>query len=45
MITTITGVNDFMRSSKIDELVSQFLASNEEIGLERLDGEEASGST
>jgi DNA polymerase-3 subunit delta len=42
MITTITGVNDFMRSSKIDELVSQFLASNEEIGLERLDGEEAS---
>jgi DNA polymerase-3 subunit delta len=42
MITTITGVNDFMRSSEIDELVSQFLASNEEIGLERLDGEEAS---
>lgn len=42
MITTITGVNDFLRTTELEALIGQFVAKHGEIGLERLDGEEAS---
>jgi DNA polymerase-3 subunit delta len=41
VITTITGVNDFLRTTELEALVGQFIAEHGEMGLERLDGEEA----
>lgn len=42
MITTLTGANSFGVQAELDKLVSDFLADNDRMGLERLDGEEAS---
>jgi DNA polymerase-3 subunit delta len=39
-VITITGANDFMRSSEIRKLVSGFVAQYSELALERIDGEE-----
>ena len=41
MITTLTGPNNFLLRHKLDELVAAFLAEHDEMGLERVDGEEA----
>jgi len=42
MIVTLTGANDFARSSELRKLVRAFIAEHTDFGLERLDGEEAS---
>jgi DNA polymerase-3 subunit delta len=42
MIVTLTGANDFARSSELRRLVQAFIAEHTDFGLERLDGEEAS---
>jgi DNA polymerase-3 subunit delta len=41
MVITLTGVNDFGRSMELRKLVADFLKDNDEMGLERVDGEEA----
>ncbi|MGH7236956.1 MAG: DNA polymerase III subunit delta [Candidatus Saccharimonadales bacterium] len=41
MITTLAGENDFLRSQELDLLVQNFLDGYGDMGLERLDGEEA----
>lgn len=42
MIITLTGTNDFLRSQQLSELAQSFVAEHTDMGLERLDGEEAS---
>jgi DNA polymerase III subunit delta len=42
MIITLTGANDFLRTRQLAELVRDFVAEHTDMGLERLDGEEAS---
>lgn len=41
MIITLTGSNSFRLKAELDSLVSAFLAEHGDMGLERLDGEEA----
>src|SRR3954468_14390041 len=41
MITTLTGSNHFLLKAELDRLVSEFVAEHSDMGLERLDGEEA----
>jgi DNA polymerase III delta subunit len=41
MVITLTGVNDFGRSAELRRIVAEFLKENDEMGLERVDGEEA----
>lgn len=41
MITTLTGENDVMRQEALRQIVDTFLAEQTDMGLERLDGEEA----
>lgn len=40
MIVTLTGANDFERSSQLDELVAEFIAKHTDMAVERFDGEE-----
>ena len=40
MIVTLTGSNDFARTSELKQLVAAFVAEHTDMGLERLDGEE-----
>lgn len=42
MITTLTGDNGFLVRQTLDKQVAAYLKNNDELGLERLDGEEAS---
>jgi DNA polymerase-3 subunit delta len=42
MITTLTGENDVLRQQELHRLVDGFVAEHTDMGLERLDGEEAS---
>lgn len=42
MITTLTGENRFMVQAEINRAVAAFLEKYDELGLERIDGEEAS---
>lgn len=42
MITTITGENDVLRQQALQHIVQAFIAKHGDMGLERLDGEEAS---
>lgn len=42
MITTLTGENRFMIQAEINRAVATFLEKYDELGLERIDGEEAS---
>lgn len=42
MITTLGGENNFARQVELDSLVQKFLSDYGEMGLERIDGEEAS---
>ncbi len=44
MITTLTGSNGFGLQAELDRLVAEFLKIHGEMGLERIDGEEASYS-
>jgi DNA polymerase-3 subunit delta len=39
-VITITGANDFMRSSELRMLIDAFVAEHGDLALERLDGEE-----
>lgn len=41
MITTLSGTNNFSRQQMLQERTQDFLKSNDEFGLERIDGEEA----
>ncbi len=41
MITTLTGENDAARSTELTRIVTTFLGDHDEMGLERLDGEDA----
>jgi DNA polymerase-3 subunit delta len=41
MVITLTGTNDFGRSIELRGLVATFLKDNDEMGLERVDGEDA----
>lgn len=41
MIITLTGENDFLRTRELRKLVDAFVAEHTDMGLERLDGEEA----
>ncbi len=41
MIVTLTGANSFGLKSELDSIVAAFLADHDEMGLERIDGEEA----
>lgn len=41
MIRTITGVNSFMLTSRLHDLVTAFIHEHTDMGLERFDGEEA----
>lgn len=41
VITTLTGENDVLRQEALRSLVDAFLAEHGDLGLERLDGEEA----
>ncbi len=41
MITTLTGSNYFLLKTELDRLVTEFVAEYTDMGLERLDGEEA----
>jgi len=41
MTITLTGPNDFVRSNELEKLTSDFIAKYSDMGLERLDGEEA----
>ncbi|HEY4161348.1 MAG TPA: DNA polymerase III subunit delta [Candidatus Saccharimonadales bacterium] len=41
MITTLTGENDVLRQQALRQLVDSFMAEHTDMGLERLDGEEA----
>lgn len=40
MIITLTGANDYLRTSELEKLVAEYLAKHSDMGLERLDGEE-----
>jgi DNA polymerase-3 subunit delta len=40
MIVTLTGGNDFARTSELKRLVSEFIAQYSDMAVERLDGEE-----
>jgi DNA polymerase-3 subunit delta len=40
MIVTLTGSNDFARTSELKKLIATFVAEHTDMGLERLDGEE-----
>ncbi len=40
MITTLTGANSFGLKHELDTIVAAFLAEHDEMGLERVDGEE-----
>ncbi len=40
MVTTFTGTNSFLLKRELSQLVSDFLAEHDAIGLERIDGEE-----
>jgi DNA polymerase-3 subunit delta len=42
MITTLTGENDVLRQGKLRQIVGDFVAEHGDMGLERIDGEEAS---
>ena len=42
MITTLTGENDVLRQEALQRIIDDFLIENDELALERLDGEEAS---
>lgn len=42
MITTLTGQNSFMLHQELKSLIDSFISEYGDIGLERLDGEEAS---
>lgn len=42
MITTLTGENDVLRQEALRHITAHFLNEHDEMGLERLDGEEAS---
>lgn len=42
MIITLTGTNDVLRQEALSQLVSEFVVEHTDMGLERLDGEEAS---
>ncbi len=39
-VVTITGTNDFVRSSELRRVVGAFMAENGDLALERLDGED-----
>ena len=41
MVITLTGTNDFARTTALKELVAAFVAEHTDMGLERLDGDEA----
>lgn len=41
MVITLTGTNGFGRSLELRRIVAEFLKVNDEMGLERVDGEEA----
>jgi DNA polymerase III delta subunit len=41
MVITLTGVNDFERSLELRRITAEFLKSNDAMGLERVDGEDA----
>jgi DNA polymerase III subunit delta len=41
MIVTLTGGNDFARSSELKKLVTAFIAEHTDMAIERFDGEEA----
>lgn len=41
MIVTLTGANVFLRQRELHKLVQSFVAEHTDMGLERLDGEEA----
>lgn len=40
MIRTLTGANTFLLQTELKKLVSEFVKTNSDMGLERLDGEE-----
>lgn len=42
MITTLTGENDVLRQEALRHITADFLREHDDMGLERLDGEEAS---
>ncbi|HSX15696.1 MAG TPA: DNA polymerase III subunit delta [Candidatus Saccharimonadales bacterium] len=42
MVTTLTGENDVLRQEALKRLVDSFVAEHTDMGLERLDGEDAS---
>lgn len=42
MITTIAGSNDFLKSAELNKRIEKFLKDNDQFGLERIDGDEAS---
>ncbi|HSX05800.1 MAG TPA: DNA polymerase III subunit delta [Candidatus Saccharimonadales bacterium] len=42
MITTLTGENDVLRQAALRQMVDAFVAEHDDMGLERLDGEEVS---
>jgi DNA polymerase III delta subunit len=42
MVITLTGVNDFLRSRQLATLMRDFVTEHTDMGLEKLDGEEAS---
>src|SRR5689334_17283221 len=42
MIVTLSGPNDFMISYELKRLKESFLSQNNELGIEKLDGEETS---
>jgi len=42
VITTLTGENDVLRQDTLRQIVAAFVAEHTDMGLERLDGEEAS---
>jgi DNA polymerase-3 subunit delta len=41
VITTLTGENDALRQQALRQIVGQYVAEHTDIGLERLDGEDA----
>ena len=41
MITTLTGENDALRQEALGQIVGRYVAGHTDIGLERLDGEDA----
>lgn len=42
MVVTLNGENYFGLKAELDSLIADFLAENDELGLERVDGQEAS---